>query len=232
MRANRAGRRSGTVREDWFAWIPNEMDDLFDATRNELELSNVILSITLDEALSLCKGHQLEPARERGVVFEGLFERLAVRLCHVIRTIKDHGSSFGTLPNVTPLTPANFRGATAQRISFMSNMLAKVLFHQRTRFFHKLYSLNEIIEDLQDEASAIVSDIAGGTSAALNRAWQELEVLCYDLNTCMGETTVILKSFFCALPADELEVFRQKLISLVPTLRTPGSRRAQTFHRK
>lgn len=232
MRATRAGRRSRTVREDWFAWIPNEMDDLFGATRNELELSNVLLSITLDEALSLCKGHQLELAREREVVFAGLFDRLAVRLCHVIRTIRDHGSSFGTLPNVSPLAPGNFRGATAQRISFMSNMLAKVLFHQRTRFFHKLYSLNEIIEELQDEAKLILSDMSEGTSAALNRAWQELEVLCYDLNTCMGETTVILKSFFCALPADELEAFRQKLVSFVPALRTPGPRRAQTFHRK
>jgi hypothetical protein len=208
------------------------MDDLFGATRNELELSNVLLSITLDEALSLCKGHQLELAREREVVFAGLFDRLAVRLCHVIRTIRDHGSSFGTLPNVSPLAPGNFRGATAQRISFMSNMLAKVLFHQRTRFFHKLYSLNEVIEELQDEAKLILSDMSEGTSAALNRAWQELEVLCYDLNTCMGETTVILKSFFCALPADELEAFRQKLVSFVPALRTPGPRLAQAFHRK
>lgn len=232
MRATRAGRRSRTVREDWFAWIPNEMDALFDATRNELELSNVILSITLDEALSLCKEHQLELARERGAVFAGLFDRLAARLCHVIRTIKDHGSSFGTLPNVTPLAPGNFRGATAQRISFMSNMLAKVVFHQRTRFFHKLYSLNEIIEELQDEAKVIVAEISGASSAALNRGWQELEVLCYDLNTCMGETTVVLKSFFCALPADELEAFRQKLVTLVPALLTPGPRRAPTFHRK
>jgi len=111
-------------------------------------------------------------------------------------------------------------------------MLAKVVFHQRTRFFHKLYSLNEIIEELQDEARAIVADISGGTPAVLNRAWQELEILCYDLNTCMGEITVILKSFFCALPSDELEVFRQKLVSLVPALLTPRPRRAQSFHRK
>jgi len=208
------------------------MDDLFDATRNELELSNVILSITLDEALSLCKARQLESARERGGVFGGLFDRLALRLCHVIRTIKDHGSNFGTLPNVTPLDPANFRGTTAQKISFMSNMLAKVVFHQRTRFFHKLYSLDEIIQELQDEARATVAEISEGPPSVLNRAWQELEVLCYDLNTCMGETTVILKSFFCALPSEELEVFRQKLVSLVPALLTGQPRRAQTFHRK
>jgi hypothetical protein len=33
----------------------------------------------------------------------------------------------------------------------------------------------------------------------------------------MGETTVILKSFFCALPPEELEVFREKLVNLAPT---------------
>jgi hypothetical protein len=51
-----------------------------------------------------------------------------------------------------------------------------------------------------------------------DRAWRELEVLAYDLNTCMGESTVILKSFFCALPHDELETFRNKLVAMVPAL--------------
>jgi len=229
MRGRRAGQRSRTVREDWFAWIPNEMDQLFDATRNELESSNVILSITLDDALSLCKDGRFECAKERAIVFAGLFDRLADRLCSVIRTIKDHGSHFGTLPNVRPLVSSNFRGATAQRVSFMSNLLAKVVFHERTRFFHKLYSLGEIIEGLQEEVRSIVADISEGASLFPDRAWQRLEVLGYDLNTCMGETTVILKSFFCALPPDELEAFRQKLVSLVPALLTVDPRRTRSL---
>jgi hypothetical protein len=216
MRAKRAGQRSRTVYEDWFAWIPNEMDQLFDATRTELETSDFILSISLDEALALCKGGQFDSAKERANVIVGLFDRLAVRICHVVDTIKDHGAHFGTLPNVKPLSPSNFRGATAQRVSLMNNLLAKVVFRERTRFFHKLYSLGEIIEDSQKEAHAIVGGISEGASQFPDRAWQQLEVLGYDLNTCMGETTVILKSFFCALPAEELETFREKLIKLVP----------------
>ena len=216
-RATRAGQRSRTVHEDWFAWIPNEMDQLFDATRHELESSNFILSISLDEALFLCKGGQFDSARERANVIVGLFDRLAARIRHVIRTIRDHGSHFGTLPNVKPLTPSNFRGATAQRVSLMNNLLAKVVFRERTRFFHKLYSLGEIIEDLQKEARAIVASSSEGASQFPDRAWQLLEVLGYDLNTCMGETTVILKSFFCALPPEELETFRKKLVNLVPS---------------
>ena len=61
------------------------------------------------------------------------------------------------------------------------------------------------------------------------RAWQELEVLGYDLNTCMGETTVILKSFFCALPPEELEAFRQKLVNLVPSLFAADPGQTQSF---
>jgi hypothetical protein len=215
-RAKRAGQRSRSVHEDWFAWIPNEMDQLFDATRKELESSDFILSVTLDEALALCKGGQFESAKERANVIVDLFDRLAVRVGHVIRAIKDHGSHFGTLPNVKPLSPSNFRGATAQRVSIMNNLLAKVLFRERTRFFHKLYSLGEIIEDSQKEAREIVNGMSEGASQFPDLAWQQLEVLGYDLNTCMGETTVILKSFFCALPADELEAFREKLANLVP----------------
>jgi hypothetical protein len=222
-RGKRAGQRSRTVREDWFAWIPNEMDQLFDATRNELECSNVMLSIALNEALALCEQREFDRAKESAAVFVNLFDRLAVPLSLVIRTIKEHGSHFGTLPNVTPLVASNFRGVTAQRISRMSGLLAKVVFRGRTRFFHKLDSLGEIIDELQKETRSAVTDVAKGASVFPDRAWRQLEVLGYDLNTCMGETTVILKSFFCALPVEELEAFQQKLVTLVPALRAVDS---------
>ena len=228
-RAKRAGQRTRSVCEDWFAWIPNEMDQLFDATRHELESSNFILSISLDEALSLCKGGQIDSAKERVTMIAGLFNRLAVRVGHVISTIRDHGVHFGTLPNVMPLSPSNFRGVAAQRVAIMNNLLARVVFRERTRFFHKLQSLGEIIEDLQREARAILAGIADGASEFPDRAFQLLEVLGYDLNTCMGETTIILKSFFCALPPEELETFRAKLVNLVPSLFAVDPGRTQSF---
>jgi hypothetical protein len=194
------------------------MDQLFDSTRHELEASNFILSISLDDALSLCKGGQFDSAKDRAIVIAGLFDRLAVRVGHVLGTIKDHGAHFGTLPNVKPLSPSNFRGATAQKVSRMDNLLAKVLFRERTRFFHKLYSLGEIIAELQKESRAIIAGISEGVSQFPDLAWQEVEVLGYDLNTCMGETTILLKSFFCALPPEELQAFRQKLVDTAPSL--------------
>ncbi len=162
-RERRAGQRSRTVREDWFAWIPNEMDQLFDATRNELECSNVVLSIALNEALALCEQGQFDRAKESAAVVADLFDRLAIPLSLVIRTIKEHGTHFGTLPNVSPLVSSNFRGTTAQRISRMSGLLAKIVFRSRTRFFHKLDSLDEIIDELQKETRSAVSEVAGGS---------------------------------------------------------------------
>jgi hypothetical protein len=194
------------------------MDQLFDATRNELESSNSILNITLDEALSLCKGGKFDSAKDRANIFAGLFNRLSVRVSCVVRAIKEHGTHFGTLPNVTPLSTSNFRGLAGQRVALMNTVLAKVVFRERTRFFHKLDCIDEIVRDLQKEARVIISEMSENESAFSDQAWQKLEVLGYDLNTCTGETTVILKSFFCALPPEELETFRQKLVKLVPSL--------------
>jgi hypothetical protein len=98
----------------------------------------------------------------------------------------------------------------------MNSLLAKVVFRERTRFFHKLYSLDEIVEDLQKEARAILEGISEGASQFPDRAWQVLEVLGYDLNTCMGETTILLKSFFCVLPPEELGAFQERLVNAPP----------------
>ncbi len=205
------------------------MDQLFDATRGELESSNSILNITLDEALSLCKGGRFDSAKERATVFAGLFDRLAVRVSHVIRVIREHGVHFGTVPNVRPLSSSNFRGDMAQRVAFMDSVLAKVVFRQRTRFFHKLYALAEIVEELQKQVHVIVSDISEGVSRFPHQAWEKLEVLDYDLNTCMGEATVVLKSFFCALPAEELPAFREKLLGPAPAFFTAELGKTQSF---
>ncbi len=221
-----------SVREDWFAWLPQEKDHVFDATRTELECSNLILCVTLDEALSFCERGELSLAGEQAAVFADLFDRLAIRLSMVIRTIQQHGSHFGIVPNVTALAPANFRGSTAQRISMTSSLLAKVLFGTRSRFFHKLRAMDEIVEDLQQEVHEIAGELSGGASSFPGRAWRELEVLAYDLSTCMGETTVVLKSFFCVLPGEELGTFREKLLAQAPDRVADRLERGDSFRGK
>jgi hypothetical protein len=172
------------------------MDQLFGATRTVLENSNVVLSVALDEAIALSEHEQYSIAQERAVTFLALFDLLADRLVVVLRTIEEHGTHFGTLPNVSALSAGNFRGKTAQSISSKDAFLAKILLGWRSRFFHKVRALSEIIEELQDEAKLIVRQAAEGNPLLMDRAWRELEVLGYDLNKCMVETTVFLKSFF------------------------------------
>jgi hypothetical protein len=217
-RAKRVGQRTRTVGEDWLAWIPNEMGQLFDAARKELESSNLILNITLNDALQLCKDGQRETAGERVEVFAGLFDRLAARVIHVIGTIHGHAAHFGTLPNVDPLSASNFRGAAAQRISRTDSLLGKVVFGQRSRFFHKLYAVDEIVGELQKEMRAVIAGVDEEDAAVRDITWNLLEVLSYDMSTCMEETTILLKSFFCALPPGELGAFREKLVGRNPWL--------------
>jgi hypothetical protein len=209
---------SRTVRDDWYAWIPNEMDELFSATRSELESSNVILSISIDEALSYCEQGEYERAGHGVEVSTDLFNRLCGSLTGVLRTIREHASSFGTLPNVSPLSASNFRGPSAQRIALMSSMLSRVVFNGRTRFFHKLDSLGDILSDLQKEAHKAVNQARRQEVDGSDTTWKELEILSYDLASCMAEATVVLKSFFCALPIEELEPFRSKLVNQLPAL--------------
>src|ERR1700686_597 len=171
LRAKRASQRTRTVREDWSAWLPDEMDQLFGATRTELESSNGILSVVLDEGIALCEQEQFAIAKERVTAFAELFDRLAIRLRLVIRTIEEHGSHFGTLPNVTALASENFRGTPGQRISFMDNLLAKVVLRGRMSFLHKLHALKDILEELQKEPRAIVEDVSDGAPVLPDRVW-------------------------------------------------------------
>lgn len=207
--------RSESVRKDWFTALPAGMDRLFDTTRWELESSNTIMSVTLDEALCLCQQGEIELSLEQAAVFSGLFDRVALRLRIILMAVKQRGTRFPVLPQVTALAPGNFRGAKAQRISRTNNLLANVVFHARTRFFHKIYGLGEITEDLLVGVREIVEGIDPQDLLATNEAWQKLEVLAYDLNTCTSEVTVVLKSFLHTLPDEELNGFQQELTAQV-----------------
>ena len=215
-------QRARSVREDWRAWLPAEKDVLFDASLEELETSYSMLSITLDEAFTLRAQGTLVYAREQAGVSADFFDRLAANLLAALRALEDHGRHFGTLPNVAALNPEFFRGEIAQRIAWKSSLLSRVLFSSRPKFFHKLHALAETVEELRREFREAAEEIADGASVQPRADWEALEILHYDLNTCLRETIVVLKSFLCALPNDQVRRFRQKLQSSgkLPPLRT------------
>ena len=213
---NRGLRRKASVQEDWIAWLPEEKDRLFDATLSELDVSYTILSVTLDDAFNLCRQGKLAPAREQARMFAELFDRLAGTLRGILRSLYEHSRQFGTFPNTAPLRSRFFRSDRAQQVARSNSLLALIRFRGRTRFFRKLGALEEIVAGLQREARETARDIAEGVAVCWQKQWTRLEVLDYDLNTSLCETTVVLKSFFCVLPIEELSDFRQRVVSLTP----------------
>jgi len=64
--------RSRTVREDWFAWLPEEMDQLFGATRSELEmLERNLECCRWTKRWPFCEQEQFTVAKERVTAFAG-----------------------------------------------------------------------------------------------------------------------------------------------------------------
>jgi hypothetical protein len=64
-----------------------------------------------------------------------------------------------------------------------------------------------MVEDLNQDFCTAASEIAGSASMASDAQWQVVDATHYDLNTCLREAIVLLKSFLMALPDDELEPF-------------------------
>jgi len=214
----RGTRRTATVLEDWLAWLPDEKDRLFDATTAELEISYVILSVALNDAFTLCHRGKLAPAREEATIFADLFARLSSRLRTVLRIVAEHGRQFGTLPKVLPLCADFFRSEQAQQVARANQLASLVVFRARTRCFRKLDALAETVAVLERDTRIIARGIAEGNTISLPEQWTKLEVLHYDLNTCLRETMIVLKSFFCILPNEELAAFRKRLLAAFPIM--------------
>lgn len=222
--ANRGFRRTASVQEDWVAWLPEEKDRLFDAALNEFEISYSILSVTLNDAFNLCRQGKIAAAREQARIFGELFERLGLRLRAVLRCLHEHGREFGTFANTAPLRPGFFRSERARLVARSNNLMALIRFRTRTRFYRKLGALEEIVAGLQREARKTAREIAEGIAVSWPNQWTRLEVLDYDLNTSLRETEIVLKSFFCALPIEELPIFRQRALPLTSQPSHPNRR--------
>lgn len=203
-------RRARSVRKDWFAALPGGKQTLFDSVVGELEGWYGMLSVALDESFALRKAGSGLAAVQADLSAQ-LFERLATHLLATLRALEDHGRHFGTLPTVASLNAEFFRGDTAQRAARKNHLLHTVLFSSRSRFFHKLRSLAETLEDLQEEFCGAGQEIAEGCARRAAANWEILDSRHYDLNTCLRETTVILKSFLCVLPSEQVQLFARAL---------------------
>ena len=208
---------AGTVQQDWLARLPEEKCRLFEDVLDELEVSYIVLSVALHDAFAFCDQGQPSPALEQAARFSDLFDRLAGRLRGVLRTLDEHGRHFGTHPRVAPLQAGLFRSDCAQSVVRANSLLALVALRRPSRFFRKLAALDELVATLAESTRGIVAGMARGAALGLPHEWRRLEVLHHDLNTCFCESSIVLKSFLCAMPGRELSSFRLRLLALVPT---------------
>ena len=170
-----------------------------------------MLSVTLDEALDLRRKGAHAQAFEAASIAGGLCARFVQSLGLVLNGLQSHAKHFGLVPNAAALDPENFRGARGQRTARLTGFLCRVLLSQRSRFVHKAATLQEMVEDLREDFCEAVEDLVAGASFHNEELWKTLDRNHYDLNTCLRETIVLLKSFLVVLPEDQLAAFESEL---------------------
>jgi len=199
------------VRDDWRAWLPEDKARLNSNCAKELETLYVMLSVTLNEAIALRQQGALIRSCEAASTAGGLCLRFAKSLDHVLCGLHHHAKHFGLVPNAAPLNPANFRGAREQRTARLTGFLYRVLLSQRSQFIHKAATLQEMVQDLKGEFCKAAEDLVSGLYVRHDALWQILDEGHFDLNTCLRETIVLLKSFLLVLPDDQIASFESAL---------------------
>ena len=205
-----SGRR-GTVQDDWRARLPEEKLKVFTAYVRRLDCAYGMLSVSLNEALALRREGRLMMCCQAVNVTPSLCARLTEPLASLIRVLSEHAKHYGTVPNAAPLDPQNFQTVKGQRSARMSGLLSRVLLSQRTQFLHKLGTLLEMVENLGKEYCEGAEELGTAFSSDPVLLWKTIDAAHYDLNTCLRETIVMLKSFLRALPEDHLTNFQKSV---------------------
>jgi hypothetical protein len=87
-------------------------------------------------------------------------------------------------------------------------LLCRILLTERSQFLYKISTLGEMVENLNQDFCAAAAEIVNGVPIESQAEWQAVDAAHYDLNTCLRESIVLLKSFLMVLPEEELEPFQ------------------------
>ncbi len=198
-----------SVQDDWCAWLPQDKAQVFNGHVQELESVYVMFSIALNEAIEFRQTRMLAKSYQAVCVTPGLATRLSGHLGALLRGLAGHAKHYGTIPNAAPLDAANFHGPKEQRTARMSDLLSRVLLTQRSQFLHKINTLEEMVGDLGKDFRFAAENLSSGASANPEAEWEVVDAAHYDLNTCLREAVVLLKSFLLVLPSDQLATFQK-----------------------
>lgn len=220
--------RGTSVQQDWRAWLSAEKAQLFHEYKHHLESLYNMFSVSLNDAIEFKQKGHVAMSQESIDTTSELCDRLSCPLAGILRALYEHARHYGTVPNAAPLNPANYRGHRGQRSARLSGLLNRVLLSSRLQFLHKVSTLAEMVEELGRDFGTAAEALAEGSSHDLQRMWNEVDADHYDLNTCLRETFVVLKSFLIALPVEQLGIFESAICdqSRVQRRHQPARRRA------
>ncbi len=207
LKAAAPARRYNSVQQDWRAILPYAQGSLFIEHTDKLENAYVMLSVSLNEAITLRRNGDSGKACQEIEVVGELCSRLALRINAVLHAMSQHARHFGIVPNLSLLDADNFHSERAQRAARHSNLVSQVLLSERSQFLNKLNTLEELVDEISDDFIEIAKLLAAGVSKIPLRMWEFLEQSHFDLNTCLRETDVLLKSFLFVLPEEQLAGF-------------------------
>jgi len=204
--------RGASVEEDWRTWLPQEQEKVFRLHVQELEPHYAMMSVSLNEALELRHEQRIGQSLQAVRFSSELCILLAGSLSSLLRALYEHAKHYGTIPNAAPLDPANFQGQKSQKSARLSNLLSHVLLSHRFQFLHKVNILIEMVEDLAEDYLFCAADLYDEAAEDPGKMWELVNTYHYDLNTCLREAIVLLKSFLIVLPANQIGAFQQTIL--------------------
>jgi hypothetical protein len=183
-----------------------------------------MLSVALNESFALRSRGELVRARQQAAVAAELARLLTFPLVRALQTMGSHARKHGMHSRVEPLNPDYFRGEAGRRVASWNLLMHRMLPAERFRFFQKLRALSTAIEETAEEFDRSATAIVEGTSTQPGVCWSDLDTLHYDLNTCLRESVVVLKSFLWVLPAVQMESLQSLLTAPLAPLASPARR--------
>lgn len=222
MFTKKKGRPAETKRvgDDWVSPLPREKTDVFEAVVQRWESTYAMMSVALDEAISLRVNGQLVCAHQQVWMAADLFDRVSRALMLACNVLALRGETVREVPSVEPLRTRFFRGDTAQSAASWNGILHHVTFGNRPRFVHKLRILSATVRELNAQFSETAGEIRDRLSVAPSNCWQKLDSLHYDFNTCLREAEIVLKSYLRTMPSEHLAALAEEL-SVTPTEKNP-----------
>jgi hypothetical protein len=232
VRSRPVPTHGASVSQDWRSPLQGDKSRAYMSCIHRLETAYSMFSVNLDEALGMRRTGKSSKAYQVLSVAPALCQLLADPLHSLLQTMSNHAKHFGITPNIAPLNSQNFQHPRSQRTALFNDLFSRVLLTRKSQFSYKLSALADLVEDLHSSFRSTAQDLAGGDSLYPERDWDLLDSVHYDLNTCLRETVVLLKSFLHALPEGQLSHFQAAVHDLCETPFYALSAHSHLAHRR